>query len=374
MWTSGRRGPTCAFFVWDQFLSELFSFFLVIDHVDLACGSAHKFDKAMTAKVTTTEEEAPVPLHKNVTRPDSWIRGVNLGGWLVLERWITPYLFALTNCHLNGDFCRYPQQVLSHSGVPLPECDLSRCSPISTDNLDGGRYPMDEYTLTDAFPDKDTARRYLELHWDTFVTRQDIQILRQAGVTHVRVPLGYWILGDVWEGEPYVDGGWPYFQRLVEWCREEGLEVWPDLHGAPGSQNGFDNSGRSLPDSTSINWYNSTENVQRTLDVIHHISLRLVEDGLDDVVTGFGLLNEVFKDADLDILRNFTNRAFHIVRSVLGDEMAVYIGDSFRPEAWNDGWWTDENKYKNTYLDNHVYHGTSRNCCSQYYALPLCVD
>jgi glucan 1,3-beta-glucosidase len=320
------------------------------------------FDKATSTNAMAAKKgEGHMPSLRNVTRPDSWIRGVNIGGWLVLERWITPYLFALTNCHLDGEFCRYPQQVLNHKGVPLPECDLKKCLPISTDNVDGGRYPMDEYTLTDAFPDKGTARRYLEHHWDTFVTKQDIQLLRQAGLTHVRVPLGYWILGDVWEGEPYVDGGWPFFRRLVEWCREEGLQVWPDLHAAPGSQNGFDNSGRALPDSTSINWYNSTENVQRTLDVIEHISLRVLEDGLDDVVTGFGILNEVFKDADLDILRKFTNKAFDIVRSVLGNETAVYTGDSFRPEAWNDGWWLDETRYKNTFLDNHVYHGRFRN-------------
>ena len=30
---------------------------------------------------------------------------------------------------------------------------------------------------------------------------------------------------------------------MVGWCKEEGIQVWPDLHTAPGSQNGFDNSG-----------------------------------------------------------------------------------------------------------------------------------
>lgn len=41
----------------------------------------------------------------------SWIRGVNIGGWLLMERFITPYMFALNSCHLNGEFCFYPGQI-----------------------------------------------------------------------------------------------------------------------------------------------------------------------------------------------------------------------------------------------------------------------
>ncbi|MCY0903238.1 MAG: glucan 1,3-beta-glucosidase, partial [Firmicutes bacterium] len=33
------------------------------------------------------------------------IRGVNLGGWLVLERWMTPSLFAGLDAKDETDFC-----------------------------------------------------------------------------------------------------------------------------------------------------------------------------------------------------------------------------------------------------------------------------
>jgi glucan 1,3-beta-glucosidase len=86
-----------------------------------------------------------------------------------------------------------------------------------------------------AFPDKDIAKRYLNLHYNHFVTRDDIETLAKNGVTHVRVPLGHWILGDVTPEEPYVHAsGWLYFVRLVGWCRSLGIQVWPDLHTAPG--------------------------------------------------------------------------------------------------------------------------------------------
>ena len=39
---------------------------------------------------------------------------------------------------------------------------------------------MDEYTLTSAFPEKETARKYLEHHYDTFVTKQDVGIAQKV--------------------------------------------------------------------------------------------------------------------------------------------------------------------------------------------------
>lgn len=49
------------------------------------------------------------------------------------------------------------------------------------------------------------------------MTKADLQTLKDAGVTHLRIPIGYWILGDEWltEGEAYLPGGWPYLERCV---------------------------------------------------------------------------------------------------------------------------------------------------------------
>ncbi len=178
-------------------------------------------------------------LETNEDRKKPWIRGVNIGGWLVLERFIVPYFFALTTCHLSGDFHFYPGQIdAPATDSPMYKVmdkeALSRCKPVQP-------YPVDEYTLTSAFNSKEIAKAYMTVHWDNFVKRDDIRKLKESGVTHIRVPLGHWIMGDIRDDEPWVDGGWPYFKRLVGWCREEGIEVWPDIHTAPGSQNGFDN-------------------------------------------------------------------------------------------------------------------------------------
>jgi hypothetical protein len=37
------------------------------------------------------EEDMIAPATNSTTPPKEWVRGVNIGGWLVLERYITPY-------------------------------------------------------------------------------------------------------------------------------------------------------------------------------------------------------------------------------------------------------------------------------------------
>lgn len=56
------------------------------------------------------------------------------------------------------------------------------------------------------------------------------------------VPVGYWAV-DLLDYEPYVSGQYPWLIQAINWCQELGLNALIDLHGAPGSQNGQDNSG-----------------------------------------------------------------------------------------------------------------------------------
>lgn len=293
--------------------------------------------------------------------PD-WIRGVNIGGWLVLERFITPYLFAITDCHVQGNFCYYPDQIdapPNHDNY----CDLFKCKPHRFESVTGQLdYPVDEFTLLESFATPQIAQEYLDIHYDHFVTRNDVALLSANGVTHVRVPLGHWILGDSTSKDgstknlsPFVQAhGWLYFVRFVGWCREHHIQVWPDLHTAPGSQNGFDNSGELLHgDPTCHNWSADPTHVNATLSTILRIAAQIKEDGLEDVVTGIGLLNEPFGDCDRTVVRRYNDLALRGVREVLGPSVHVYIGDMFNATKWNDGYWEDE---ENTFLDSHYYH------------------
>jgi len=338
---------------------------------------------------------------ENPQEQKKWIRGVNVGGWLMAERFITPYLFAVNSCHLQGSLCWYPGQVgapehllgrtanttsitsaATNSTVSLAEgyasdsintlCDPNVCQPKLTVKTKEPNdyherhwksymdYPVDEYTLGQtlrtAVGGLSTAQAYMERHWDTFLTHQDLKDLKAAGVTHLRIPMSYWIRGDLQGDEPYIPGGWPYFVRAAKWCRSLGLKIWADLHGAPGSENGFDNSGSYLGVSTCHGWDQNPANVQRTVDILTDIAQAILDEGLKDVVTGFGVLNEPFVDCDQNIVRNYYNNALTILRSLLGEHVSVFVGDTFRATRFNDGFWTDAEMHHDTYLDSHPYH------------------
>ena len=164
-------------------------------------------------------------------------------------------------------------------------------------------------------------------------------------------------MGDIREDEPWIDGGWGYFVRLLKWCREENIQVWPDIHTAPGSQNGLDSSGKVLPSPTCSHWSNNTEHVERSLKVVQDLTTAIDTMGLVDVISGIGVLNDPFLDCDKHVIETFYDRSLQIVRRNLGENTAVFIGDLFNATQWNNGWWTDRNKYKNTYLDSHYFHG-----------------
>ena len=57
-------------------------------------------------------------------------------------------------------------------------------------------------------------------------------------LNHVRIPIGYWAY-DVGPGEPYFQGQREYLGKAIGWAKEYGIKVIVDLHGAPGSQNGY---------------------------------------------------------------------------------------------------------------------------------------
>jgi len=322
-----------------------------------------------------TNDVPPPPSEKE------WIRGVNIGGFLVLERYITPYLFSVTDCHLQGDYCWYPGQ-LSAPNTSSPDyklCDdevRKQCQPVLSIPETGGDpdYPVDEFSLgttflnahrdaveDDAFRNHkgvEMAENWLNYHFANFIQESDIQSLADTGLTHLRVPLPHWILGNVQDDEPWIVGQrWEAFVRLCGWARKYNLQVWPDLHTAPGSQNGFDNSGHAMAAITCQGWSNVPEHVKRTMQVIDGITSAIAKEGLTDVVRGFGLLNEPFKDCNRDVYGKYVDQAKDIARRNLGESAAVYVSDMFLAPKFNDGqFWLDPQRYDNTYLDSHYYH------------------
>ena len=68
-------------------------------------------------------------------------------------------------------------------------------------------------------------------HWDTFYQQSDLEVLYNSGISHLRIPLGFWMF-DVQAGEPFPpppatdnDGQRFYLKRLMKWADQLGLKV-----------------------------------------------------------------------------------------------------------------------------------------------------
>ena len=65
-------------------------------------------------------------------------------------------------------------------------------------------------------------------HFETFITKKDIEYIASLGFDHVRVPVDYNVLEDE-EGNP-IESGYTYLKNCCEWCKEYGLHMLIDLH------------------------------------------------------------------------------------------------------------------------------------------------
>jgi glucan 1,3-beta-glucosidase len=224
------------------------------------------------------------------------IRGVNLGGWLSLEPFITPSLF---NTFTAND------------------------------------HVVDEYTLTQKLG-PGPAKALLEAHYATFVKEQTLIDIVDAGMDHVRIPFSYWAV-TTYDGDPYVPKtSWRYLLRGIEWCRKHGLRVNLDLHALPGSQNGWNHSGRW----GAVGWLNGTDgslNAQRALDIHDQLSKFFAQDRYKNVVTIYGLVNEPKMMAlPIQTVLQWNQQAIQVVRKN-GIKQYITFGDGFLGlSKWND--------------------------------------
>ena len=85
--------------------------------------------------------------------------------------------------------------------------------------------------------------------------------------------------------------GLRYFLKAIQWARKYGLRINLDLHALPGSQNGWNHSGR-LGQVNFLNGPMGMANAQRSLDYIRILAEFISQPQYRDVVTMFGIMNE----------------------------------------------------------------------------------
>ncbi len=210
--------------------------------------------------------------------PKQQLRGVNLGGWLVLERWITPSLF---------------------DGVSA----------------------QDEYSFMRA-PD---AAEKIKWHRRTFMTEDDFRWLHNNGVNAVRIPVGHWLF----ENDDPFTATVSHLDWAMGMAERYHLNVLIDLHAAKGSQNGKDHSGRI----GKVEWFSRRDYQEETITLLKNIAHRYKN---SPALWGIELLNEPqLSPKNYFVLKRFYARAYRELSPELRPDTNIVYSDAFSPRLFS---------------------------------------
>ncbi len=132
----------------------------------------------------------------------------------------------------------------------------------------------------------EAARHFWNGYLDNYISEKDVHFLKSIGVNSIRVPFHY----KLFTGEDYLGSndstrGFRYVDRVVQWCKKEGIYVMLDMHCAPGGQ-----TGDNIDDSYAYPYLFTEESSQQlTIRIWKNIAARYKN---EPVVLGYDLLNE----------------------------------------------------------------------------------
>jgi len=239
------------------------------------------------------------------------VRGVNLGGWLLLEKWMKPSLFDGLKARDETGFC-----------------------------VELGKH----------------AEKKLRHHWETFITEDDFIWIAQRGLNCVRIPVGHWLFGppypyhDKYEGSryPFVEGGLAILDLAFDWAEKHGLLILLDFHAAPGCQNGFDNGGIM----EVVDWHKNPEYIAFSLEILERLAERYAG---RKALHGIEVLNEPRWDVPTELLRQYNQDGYERIRKYCSPEsVTVVFHDGFRSWTEYQGFMTPP-LFSNVVYDIHRY-------------------
>lgn len=213
------------------------------------------------------------------------LKGVNIGGWLFQELWMTP---------------------------------TEATSKIA-----------DETTIYSFLEQKygvEGREEVLKVYQDAYFSETDFDYLKEVGVNCLRLP--FWFRNLV-DNDGNVKADW--YERMdwfIEQAGKRGMYVILDFHGAPGSQNGSDHSGKDgggmkMVSSEFFFGDNAQDNQELYYKLWEMIAERYKE---EPIVAGYDLLNEPYCTYRYDtpfsdellhgVLWNVYDKAYERIRAV----------------------------------------------------------
>ena len=199
------------------------------------------------------------------------LRGINAGQILLQEGWMSP--FALEP--LKNEDGSYVKD--ADNNIQYPEFTEEEFRNGIKSNPNLNTYDMEEL---------------MKIYWDAFFTEEDFHIIKEdLQMNTIRLPFYYLnILNEDLTLKSEEDA-FAYLDWFMEQAAKNELYVVLDLHGAPGSQNGFEHSGTE--DRVAELW-TSEENVNATVELWKFVSKHYTETKpeLGKWIATYDILNE----------------------------------------------------------------------------------
>lgn len=192
-----------------------------------------------------------------------------------------------------------------------------------------------------------------------YVTNQTIVDLKNLGFNSVRVPFHYNLF---WNGSALTNDGFQYFDRLISFCRANGVYILLDMHAAPGHQNPGDhcdnNESNASQPRGSVHFWDGN-NVNIASQIWRHIAARYAN---EPMIWGYDLINEPVPQPgrEYELLRSMITMR-NAIRQVDNNHIIVaegnWWGSDLQKLDWMDGA-TQSNTGINSRWDNNLVYQT----------------
>lgn len=279
---------------------------------------------------------------------DAWVarhgrlRGVNLGGWLLLERWLVGGVeWWDTAC----------------CGAVLSPYVNTSCEEVPS-----------EWHLSRALRERD-ALHLIDHFRDAFISVHDFRAIKAAGLNSVRLPIPHWLVAP---SAPYHTGrGLGHVDDAVRWAEETGLKLVLDLHGTPGGQSGAQTTGREAHGEWQPSWFDADGTVRALEALARRYANRTA-------VVALELVNE--PELPAHVLLDVYTRASRAVRAAgMSAETVALVINAYSANGvlsvFEDVWPVFNREltppeHPNVLVDLHLYYAFLPAPLS---SLPLCV-
>jgi len=119
-----------------------------------------------------------------------------------------------------------------------------------------------------------------------YITEADIHYLKTTGMNSIRIPFNYRLFTDEdYLGENNPNHGFELLDKVIGWCKKEGIYIILDMHCAPGGQ-----TGDNIDDGYGYPFlFKSPASQQLTINIWKRIATHYRN---EPIILGYDLLNE----------------------------------------------------------------------------------